>query len=68
MCCLKFQSFSEKFQSFSDNYCKIDKIKINSKCFSWDLKETQTFKAYLAESYKYFIIPQSRLNKNVSYC
>ena len=30
---------------------------INSKCFYWDLKETQTFKAYQTESYKYCIIP-----------
>ena len=52
MCCLKFQSFFDKFQSFSDNYFKIGKVivdvfeeNMNSKCFSWDLKETQTFKA-----------------------
>ena len=30
---------------------------INSKCFSWNLKKTQTFKAYQTESYKYCIIP-----------
>ena len=46
MCCLKFQSFF-------DNYRKIDKVivdvceeNMNCKCFSWDLKETQTFKTY----------------------
>ena len=36
---------------------------INSKCFSWNLKETQTFKAYKTESYKYCIIPVKKEQK-----
>ena len=30
---------------------------MNSKCFSRDIKETQAFREYYAESYKYFTIP-----------
>ena len=39
------------------------KENIDSKCFSWNLKETETFKAYKTESYKYCIIPVKKEQK-----